>query len=561
MKTLEKLDISSLSKDELLQLLIKQQKDHETELSNAKKTVAEQVTKEVTARVTKEVTDKVTKEVTDKVTKEVTDKLTREFQKEMNRILAKIADKNLIIRRYNKEMFDTKSEHRSKSPVEINEAEKHVSKKGRNTGGKNFADIDFESLVEKVTICDIDIRKCPDCQCELIKIGEDISYKLYRKPAAFYVEKIITPKYKCPNDERIFQAVSDRVFPHSCLTPELASSIIDSKLGLGEPLDRQSRYLKNHGFPFSTQTLSNWYMNAAELLHPLYECIREHLVNTTCRCINADETTIKVLDNEKKGRKTSYVFCYLSSFYDNPIYLYDFRTERSGEHAKDILKGFDGYLTCDGYPGYNLLKEQGVRINRCWVHARREFLNIIKGMPESEQKKTKTYKVVRLFNDVFRLDSMTDDMTPEERKKFRNSDKFHKKVDELNAFVRSLNPEKNTPLAKAVNYFIKAWPDMQTFFEDGHLELSNNAAERAIKPFVIDRKNFLFCKTENGADATAELFSIIQTSQANLLIPDQYLTWAMYNVGKLPIEELLPWSEKISDEIHIHKKNLEQKTD
>ena len=187
MKTLEKLDISSLSKDELLQLLIKQQKDHETELSNAKKTVAEQVTKEITARVTKEVTDKVTKEVTDKVTKEVTDKLTREFQKEMNRILPKIADKNLIIRRYNKEMFDTKSEHRSKSPVEINEAEKHVSKKGRNTGGKNFADIDFESLVEKVTICDIDIRKCPDCQCELIKIGEDISYKLYRKPAAFYV--------------------------------------------------------------------------------------------------------------------------------------------------------------------------------------------------------------------------------------------------------------------------------------------------------------------------------------------------------------------------------------
>ena len=101
----------------------------------------------------------------------------------------------------------------------------------------------------------------------------------------------------------------------------------------------------------------------------------------------------------------------------------------------------------------------------------------------------------------------------------------------------------------------------QTFFEDGHLELSNNAAERAIKPFVIDRKNFLFCKTENGADATAELFSIIQTSQANLLIPDQYLTWAMYNVGKLPIEELLPWSEKIPDEIHIHKKNLEQRTD
>ena len=77
----------------------------------------------------------------------------------------------------------------------------------------------------------------------------------------------------------------------------------------------------------------------------------------------------------------------------------------------------------------------------------------------------------------------------------------------------------------------------------------------------VYRKNFLFCKTENGADATAEHFSIIQTAQANLLIPDQYLTWTMYNVGKLPIEELLPWSEKIPDEIHIHKKDLEQRTD
>lgn len=543
MKTLDKTELSSLSKEELVELLIKQQGDHEHELFDTEKAI----------------TEKVTKEVTERVTKEVTEKLQRKFQKEMNKILSKILNKNLIIKRYNKELFDTKSEHKSKAPIEINEAEKHVVSKGRKTGSKNFSGMDFESLVNKVTYNDIDIRKCPDCHCELIKIGEDISYKLYRRPAAFYVEKIITPKYKCPNDEKIFQAVSDRVFPHSCLTPELAASIIDSKLGLGEPLDRQSRYLTKHGFAFSTQTLSNWYMNAAELLHPLYECLRKHLVNTSCQCINADETTIKILDNEKLGRKTSYIFCYLSSFYDNPIYLYDFRTERSGEHVKDVLGGFKGYLTCDGYPGYNLLKEQGVRINRCWVHARREFLNIIKGMSEEEQKKTKSYQVVKCFDEVFKLDSMTDDMTPEERKKFRDSDEFHNKVNALHDLVCSLNPEKKSPLSKAINYFIKAWPDMQTFFEDGHLELSNNAAERAIKPFVIDRKNFLFCKTENGADATAELFTIIQTAQANLLIPDQYLTWVMYHIDKCPVEDLLPWSEKIPDELHVHKKDLEKK--
>ncbi|MDD7607059.1 MAG: transposase, partial [Candidatus Enterosoma sp.] len=119
----------------------------------------------------------------------------------------------------------------------------------------------------------------------------------------------------------------------------------------------------------------------------------------------------------------------------------------------------------------------------------------------------------------------------------------------------------NTSLSKAVNYFKNAWDDMLTFLKDGHLEMTNNAAERAIKPFVINRKNFLFCKTERGADATAELFSIIQTAQANLLIPDQYLSYVMHHIKSKPIEDLLPWSDNIPEELRIHKEDLEKRID
>ena len=207
------------------------------------------------------------------------------------------------------------------------------------------------------------------------------------------------------------------------------------------------------------------------------------------------------------------------------------------------------------------MKEQGVKINRCWVHARRQFLNIIKGLPEKEAKKTKSYQVVKRFNEIFQMDSKADHMAPEEKKKYRNTKEFKDKLNQLYDYVMKLNPENNTSLSKAVNYFKNTWDDMLTFLEDGHLEMTNNAAERAIKPFVINRKNFLFCKTERGADATAELFSIIQTAQANLLIPDQYLSYVMYHIKSEPIEDLLPWSDKIPEELRIHKEDLEKRND
>lgn len=494
----------------------------------------------------------------EKNTYEVTEKVRKEMQIKIDKLLSQIANKNLTISRYNRELYVSKSEHLKSNEKDnvINEAEKETTIKRTRKGTKNFKDIDFEKLVDKVTVVDVDVKNNPDTKVDLIKIGEDISYKIHRVPSSFFVEKIITPKYINKSTEEIVQSISDRVFPHSVLTSSLAASIVDSKLSLGIPLDRQAKYLQKHGFNFSQQTLSNWYMSTGELLTPLYNRLKEDLINSSSRCIYADETVLKVLDNEEIGRKNSYIFCYLSSFYDHPIYIYDFQMDRGKEHIADMLKGFDGYLHCDGYPGYNVLKKQGVKLCRCYIHARREFLNIIKGMNEEKAKKTKAYQVVKLFNDIFSLNDKTKTMTPEEIYNYRNSKEFHLAVDKLHDYVYMLNPEKDSPLSKAVNYFKNAFDDMQTIFLDGHIELTNNASERAIKPFVIDRKNFLFCKTNNGATITAQLFSIIQTATVNLLRPDVYLEYVIENINKKDIEELLPWSNSLPSEIKIRSKDL-----
>ncbi len=559
MKNIDVNALLSLSKEEIIKQFI----DCKNDLLNcqnqleSKQKELDDLTSSIDELIRKN-TIEVTNKVTDKVTIEVTEKVKKEMQIKIDKLLKKLLNKNLTISRYNRELFDSKSEHlkREEKDDVINEAEKEMTVKKTRKGTKNFKDIDLEKLVKKVTVVDVDVKNDPNVKVDLIKIGEDISYKLHRIPASFCVEKIITPKYINKDTEEIVQAISDRVFPHSILTPSLAASIIDSKLSLAIPLDRQARYLKKHGFNISQQTLSNWYMLTGELLTPLYNKLKEHLINNSSKCIFADETVLKVLDNEDIGRKNSYIFCYISSFYDNPIFIYDFQMDRGKEHIKDMLEGFNGYLHCDGYPGYNILKQQGVKLCRCYVHARREFLNIIKGMKEEKAKNTKAYQVVKLFNNIFSLNEKTKSMTANEIYNYRNSKVFRSAINKLHDYVYSLNPEKDSPLDKAVTYFKNAYDDMLNIFLDGHVELTNNASERAIKPFVIDRKNFLFCKTNNGATITAILFSIIQTASANFLRPDVYLEYVIDNINKKPIEELLPWSNTLPEEIHVHSKDI-----
>jgi transposase len=109
-------------------------------------------------------------------------------------------------------------------------------------------------------------------------------------------------------------------------------------------------------------------------------------------------------------------------------------------------------------------------------------------------------------------------------------------------------------LEKAVNYAKNSWDELFTYREYGYLEMSNNLAERSVKPFVIARKNFLFSKTENGAQASGLLFSIIQTAKANGLCIERYLEYVLNSINKLNIDDILPWSKKLPKELKLNLK-------
>ena len=257
------------------------------------------------------------------------------------------------------------------------------------------------------------------------------------------------------------------------------------------------------------------------------------------------------------GRINSYIYCYLSSFYDHPVYVYDFSVTRSPlERAIETLGDYKGYLTVDGYKGYNIFKERGVKIQRCWVHSRRLFAKIVQNTKKENLRYSKALLMMNAMDKVFHEEAKIHDLEPDEKKARRNSKGYLTKFDNVKKIADSINPEPNTPLEKAMKYFYDMWPEMGTYLEDGHVDLDNNAAERAIKCFVLDRKAFLFAKTDKGAETTAELFTIVQTAKANLLKSDDYLQWVMENIQKMDIHDLLPWSDKIPANVRIRSQDL-----
>jgi transposase len=517
---MKNIDINTLSKEELIKLIEKQ---NDTIFSKDKKYEKMVISKDKKYR---------------KLEKESLKWMTR-----YNKAMILLENKMFIIKRDNVNKYVGTKENLE--PIQINEAEANKTP-GRKKGSKNFESLDLEKLVSKVTIKDIDQKVCDSCGGKLIKFGEDSSFKIYKKPTEYIVEKVVTPKYKCEDCNKIFQAINDSPFGHSPCTPSLAASIIDVKYNLGVPLYRYSKYLNDRGYPLSTKVLSNYVMKSAELLEPLYNALKANLVDdNSSNLIYADETPLKVIDNMKEHRTNSYMFVYVSSFYQYPIYIYDFNYDRKTSETKNLLKDFHGYLVVDGYAGYDSIASSKIKMQRCWAHTRRYFMDIVKTLNKDQLKDSAAYQVVNLMSPIFQAEAkfVKENLVVTDVKERRNSKEYKQMLTNLYDYVQSIQPERDTPLAKAVNYFNNRWSEMLTFLEDGHVELTNNISERAVKPFAICRRNFLFSKTNSGANASAILFSILQTARANGTVPELYLSYVLENINKKPLEDLLPWSK------------------
>ncbi len=274
---------------------------------------------------------------------------------------------------------------------------------------------------------------------------------------------------------------------------------------------------------------------------PLINLLHDELLERDI--IQADETTFQVLKEPGRAAQTkSYLWCYRSGC-GPPIIVFDYRQTRAGQHAHDYLAGFSGYLLTDGYSGYDRLVL--ATLVACWSHARRYFHDIVKVRPKNAAPGLAD-EALATINALFALERRWQACRAEQRRALRQQ--FSAPLlERFKAWLEcyAVQTAPKTLLGKAIGYTLRLWPRLIRFLEDGRLELSNNATERAIKAFVMGRKAFLFSDTPAGARALANLYALVETAKANGQEPWGYLKRVFTELPVAEevaqIEALLPW--------------------
>ena len=245
--------------------------------------------------------------------------------------------------------------------------------------------------------------------------------------------------------------------------------------------------------------------------------------------LHADETTLQVLrEPDKSAQSKSYMWLYRTSGdAEHPIVLYEYSPTRRAANAKSFLEGFTSWLHADGYSGYHSLP-QSFRVVGCWAHARRKFDVAFKAVPKQDQTNCLALEGQRYCSALFALEKEWAGLTAEEQYK-RRQERAKPVLDALLAWPWTKAAPQQSLFGKALHYLQEQWPWLIRYLEDGRLEISNTLAERSMKPFVMDRKNFPFVNTPNGAQGSAVIFSLIETAKENGLDPFRYLVRVMQN--------------------------------
>jgi transposase len=391
-------------------------------------------------------------------------------------------------------------------------------------------------------------KQCSCCKHRLHKIGEDRSEKLKFTPAVLKVLEYVRPKYACRQCEKaqdnstiVQKPVPQSIIPKSFATESLLANIILGKYRYAMPLYRQESLFTQSGIELSRTTMARSIIQVSEKFVPLYALLKEHLLKQVV--IQADETPLNVL----KEAKQCYMWLYCSGA-DSPeaklpdmknIVLFDYQNSRARACPVNFLGDYSGYLQSDGYAAYDGLTN--VANVGCFAHARRKFMEA-----KTLQGKGKTGKAdvaLAKIQKLYALESRLKLASVEERWAERQA-QAKPMLDEFYRWLTSQNVLESSPLGKAIKYTVGQWSKLIRYVEDGNLSIDNNRAERAIKSLVIGRKNWLFSTNPLGADASALLYSIIETAKANGLILYDYMVKCMKELAKPEpdINSLLPWN-------------------
>ena len=451
--------------------------------------------------------------------------------------------------------------------LEASSSEKTPKKrKARATDAERFKGIPVEK--EYLDLSEKE-KNCPVCGTVLKQIGEEfVRRELVFIPARLKVREYYSRNYECPQCSQhgipvIKKGKDGR--PHMLYGMACAGTVawvMYQKFCNALPYFRQEKDWKQYGASITRKTMANWVIQNSEAFFlPMYEYFQRKLLEREFAM--ADETPLQVLHEPGRRAQTQSYMWLFRSGEDGlpPIILYKYSETRAGENAVDFLRGFKGYLMCDGYSGYN--KVPDAKRTACWAHIRRYLTDAIpKG--KALDYTQPSVQGVMYINQLFHLeDIIKAKHTSFDAIKKARLEKEKPVVEGFLSWLDQQAPVRGSRMDKAVTYIQNRRSYLTTYLEDGRCSFSNNLSENAIRPFTVGRKNRLFCDTPNGAQASALVYSMVEIAKANGVNVYHYLT---YLLEKMPsnrmsdeeLELLAPWNENVKTEIQHRVNNTDQ---
>lgn len=425
-------------------------------------------------------------------------------------------------------------------------------------------------------------RSCPACGRGMSGMSVEVTRKLRMVPAHLACEEHRVHSYVCPECSAANAAGAEapaaivraprppEAFPRSLATPSLAAWIVDQKYVGAEPLYRIERRLGALGCAISRADMSNWVMLAWERwLAPVRDGIRAAILSAPV--IHADETPVQVLrEPGRRAQSKSYCWVFCGPACAPPAYDYVYAETRSGAVASDYLAAWSGTLVTDGYrPYFSLRAADGppgpISNVACLAHVRRRFAELVKlaGGDDAAAAAGGDARLAldgrRMCDRIFAAEDAIGDVPPAERAR-RRAGGVAAAIDGMSAWCGAVLPHAvpGLRLEEALRYAMEHLPYVRNAVGTGEAELTNNRAERAVKPFVIGRKNWLFSNTPRGAQASCGIYSVVVTARENGLSPMRYVEWLLEELpaaGDLSdpgvVSRFLPWSPSLPERVRI----------
>lgn len=365
---------------------------------------------------------------------------------------------------------------------------------------------------------EIDATHC-ECGQALKRIGEELSEQLDCVPAQFFVLRHIRGKYACACCQTIQAApLPAQMIDKGIPAPGLLAQVVVAKHDDHLPLYRQTEIYARSGVHVPRSSMAQWIGICGVRLTPLAEALKGFIVGHSV--VHADETPVKLLAPGKGKTSRAYVWVYrTTNFVAQRGVFYDFSTGRGGENARRVLQGFAGTLVSDDFSGYHALQSQGVTAALCMAHARRKLF-------EAHQFNASPIAghAVALIAKLYEIERQGRELEPEARWLLRQQ---HAKpiAEALHTWLSEQRQKlaKADVTAKAIDYSLSNWRGLTRYLDDGHVPIDNNAAENAVRPLAVGRKNWLFVGSQQAGERAAVVLSLIESAKLNGHDPWAYL--------------------------------------